>query len=850
MIRSDANHPLTIWLTIIGLACAFLALFAVPLQAATTIFLEVDTTVDDADLQACTVTPDDCSLRGVVERANADPSNLYVITLPAGTYQLGRAPDATPDDNADGDLDVLGTMEIQGAGAETTVIQAGTGAVNGIDRLFHVADSGATLALRDVTLRYGRGEGNGGALYNTGTLELQDVLLVENTAVGQSAVGGKGGAIYNLGSLTLLDVVVEGNATTNEGIGTQQDGNLCGGGIYNEGGTLAVTGTLITGNASIYSGGGIYSAGGTVILSTTQVLTNSAEGAAGFYIAAGVTELYSSTVDYNAAGDFGCGGLKNLGDLTLVDSTVSHNTAQSSGGGICNEGTLTVTGSILFDNANRFSGGGIYNYGGSVSIMTSSVMSNSVTDMGGGLYNTSGGVASILSCAIYENNSNNGGGGAVNYFGSTMDIFNTTIANNFATGSSSGGGLLNAGALNLMSSTIAGNTATASGGGIRAALMGTLNISNTIVAGNTSPSAAGYDCSGTAITSQGYNLVGSGTGCPVGTHDQATSDAKLDSLADNGGDTPTLALLSDSPAIEQIPDGANGCTANASVDQRGAVRAGGTNRGGTACDIGAYEYVSNQQPNAVALHSFGARRGLSPAWFVLAALLGCAAAALGCLVVSSVLRSFRMHTQKTHLIIIVNLLVTALALFVLITPVHATEIPWGSRDNIATIFDGIGDIDVADMDGDGDLDVVGVAAVEHDVAWWENTASDGSAWTRHTIYADFNGAHSVQAADIDGDGDLDLLTSAVERDDITWWENSNGDASAWPPTASSGISTARGMPMPRTSMAMATWTSWAPRPMGIIAVIASTGSKTRTRMAMALLGHPMKSKTTSTGRVM
>jgi hypothetical protein len=38
----------------------------------------------------------------------------YVVTLPAGTYELGIAPDATPDDNADGDLDIWSTVTIIG----------------------------------------------------------------------------------------------------------------------------------------------------------------------------------------------------------------------------------------------------------------------------------------------------------------------------------------------------------------------------------------------------------------------------------------------------------------------------------------------------------------------------------------------------------------------------------------------------------------------------------------------------------------------------------------------------------------------------------------------------------------
>jgi len=40
-------------------------------------------------------------------------------------------------------------------------------------------------------------------------------------------------------------------------------------------------------------------------------------------------------------------------------------------------------------------------------------------------------------------------------------------------------------------------------------------------------------------------------------------------------------------------------------------------------------------------------------------------------------------------------------------------------------------------------------------------------FTEHTIADDFNGAFSVYVADVDGDGDTDVLGAAFEADDIT-----------------------------------------------------------------------------------
>ena len=186
---------------------------------------------------------------------------------------------------------------------------------------------------------------------------------------------------------------------------------------------------------------------------------------------------------------------------------------------------------------------------------------------------------------------------------------------------------------NLNHSTITNNTADSDsdggdGGGIYTkqgmfASAVTVTLKNSIVAGNTdNTTAANNDCyrdSGT-LTSQFYNIIGNNDGCSVtaGTGDNFGStaspvDAKLLGLLDNGGPTETHALNTGSPAIEQIPDGTNGCDGKAngstSVDQRGGARAQGTNKGDDKCDIGAYESGSTQTPTAISLQSFAAQAG-------------------------------------------------------------------------------------------------------------------------------------------------------------------------------------------------------------------------------------------------
>ncbi|MCH7908196.1 MAG: VCBS repeat-containing protein [Candidatus Hydrogenedentes bacterium] len=94
-------------------------------------------------------------------------------------------------------------------------------------------------------------------------------------------------------------------------------------------------------------------------------------------------------------------------------------------------------------------------------------------------------------------------------------------------------------------------------------------------------------------------------------------------------------------------------------------------------------------------------------------------------------------------------------------------------------FNGAYSVHGADMDGDGDIDILGAAEIADDITWWENDDGFGGSWTEHTIDPSFNTARSVLAVDIDGDGDMDVLGAAYTDDDITWWENTNGLGTAW-----------------------------------------------------------------------
>lgn len=93
------------------------------------------------------------------------------------------------------------------------------------------------------------------------------------------------------------------------------------------------------------------------------------------------------------------------------------------------------------------------------------------------------------------------------------------------------------------------------------------------------------------------------------------------------------------------------------------------------------------------------------------------------------------------------------------------------ESSVATGFDGARHVAVADLDGDGDLDVLGAAVVDDLIRWWENDGGALPSWTAHLVVSGFDGAHRVEAADFDRDGDLDLVVLAYDSGRIEWVES-------------------------------------------------------------------------------
>ena len=70
---------------------------------------------------------------------------------------------------------------------------------------------------------------------------------------------------------------------------------------------------------------------------------------------------------------------------------------------------------------------------------------------------------------------------------------------------------------------------------------------------------------------------------------------------------------------------------------------------------------------------------------------------------------------------------------------------------ISTSANSAASVYAVDVDGDGDMDVLSASEYDDKIAWYENNGSE--SFTEHAISTSANGAVSVYAADVDSDGE-------------------------------------------------------------------------------------------------
>lgn len=299
-------------------------------------------------------------------------ANTIVLTAPSSSpYVLTAGNNLTNGYNA---LPVISGEIISSSGkgkkevtvtipADNLTILTGNGSSNsgygdvidalGHGRLFDVAPGGS-LTLKNVTLQNGleawAGLGvtaEGGAIFNQGTLVLNQVLVQNNTAEGENGLGqnAAGGGVWSNGSLTVENSCV---FQVNTAEGSNQDytgllngGSAFGGGICIAGGTASITNSFfgayseLQGNSALGGtggagapdgsgyGGAVYVGGGTVTMNADTIGNSAVNPVTGVNDGATANAAYSLGSGYGYGGGIAVAG----GIVTLTNDTIIYNVA-------------------------------------------------------------------------------------------------------------------------------------------------------------------------------------------------------------------------------------------------------------------------------------------------------------------------------------------------------------------------------------------------------------------------------------------------------------------------------------------------------------------------------------------
>jgi hypothetical protein len=308
-----------------------------------------------------------CLLRQAITYADANPGTT--ISVPAGTYTFTTAGGASPS--------ITASTTITGAGAATTFITDHSGDNNSLLTI----DAGPTVAISGITFEnataaalnvalYAPG-GEGGAIFNSGTLSLTSDAFSGDSGLGNTAsgsgsdYGAQGGAIFNDGTLTATscsftsDDADGGNATA---VGSGSGG--LGGAIYNDstgvativgatfdhneaqpGSPVAPAEAVAYGEGEGGEGGAIYNNGGTL------VVTNSSFGATTPNQALASVAATDGTggTPPTYGGDGGEGGAlyNDEGAVTLNGDSFTGNLADGAASGNQNGGDDSLGGAVF-----------------------------------------------------------------------------------------------------------------------------------------------------------------------------------------------------------------------------------------------------------------------------------------------------------------------------------------------------------------------------------------------------------------------------------------------------------------------------------------------------------------------
>jgi predicted outer membrane repeat protein len=382
------------------------------------------------------VTCDGLASASTVQVATVTASN-WVITDPDGNAGSGNAGDVT-----------LPFAVANAFGGDTiTFASTLSGDAITLNSTLTIAHSYAIMGLGAANLTI-----SGGGAVQVFNVSANVLASISNITI-TGGNSGNGGGIYNSGTLALTNDVVSANTAGVDGGGPGD-----GGGIYTSG-TLTLTNDILTGNTAYFSGGGIYNSG-------TATLTN--------------VTLSSNSASIVRNG----GGALNIGAMTIADSSITSNSAGGAGGGqggagLDNGGTMIVTNSVFSGNSGNY-GGALQAHDGTTTVIGCTFTGNLAIGHGGAVWLTDSGTATTMTIidSTFTGNTAASTGGAIATGNLNLDNLNLNLTNSTVSGNhaNQGGGLAmwsgSTDVATLSNTIVAGNTVSSSIPDVSGALSG------------------------------------------------------------------------------------------------------------------------------------------------------------------------------------------------------------------------------------------------------------------------------------------------------------------------------------------------------------------------------------------
>ena len=233
------------------------------------------------------------SLSAAVAQANGNPGNDTINFSVADTTII---PDATLEIK-----DTAGVLTIDGTGQNITISGGGT------QRVFYV-DSGAELQLEGLTVANGLADGDGGGLYNQGT------VIINNSTFSGNSAESLGGGLYNNSTVTVTNSTFSGNIS------------IYGGGLLADGGTVTVTNSTFSGNRAS-DGGGLANLTSIVTVTNSTFSGNIPSDGVGFYNLYGTSTIANSILANNGEDCHNEYGTINQSGVNLIETQYNCGTA-------------------------------------------------------------------------------------------------------------------------------------------------------------------------------------------------------------------------------------------------------------------------------------------------------------------------------------------------------------------------------------------------------------------------------------------------------------------------------------------------------------------------------------------